>query len=232
MGPSPHLWFLDAKQRLLDQNNKYLWVPDLPVVLCIQSSVISSRNSILYGYQPTSVVFACKTATFGKKITSLYGAQTSPVVLCMQNSVIWTIMTSQYVFQPSSVVSLANKTATLGPDIKVCMGPRPHLWFWAHITACLAQEYQDYMGSSPHLWLCAYKTASLGAELQVSVGSSPHLWLCAYKTASLGAELPVSVGPRSHLCFFQAKQRLLDQNYKSLLVPDMTCRVVHVQQRD
>ena len=29
MGHSPHLWFLEAKQRLLDQNNKSVWVPDL-----------------------------------------------------------------------------------------------------------------------------------------------------------------------------------------------------------
>ena len=29
MGPSPHLWFLHAKQRLLDPNNKSLWVPDI-----------------------------------------------------------------------------------------------------------------------------------------------------------------------------------------------------------
>ena len=29
MGPSPHLWLLHAKQRLLDLNYKCLWVPDL-----------------------------------------------------------------------------------------------------------------------------------------------------------------------------------------------------------
>ena len=29
MGPSPYLWFLHAKQRLLDPNNKSLWVPDI-----------------------------------------------------------------------------------------------------------------------------------------------------------------------------------------------------------
>ena len=28
-GSCPHLWFLHAKQRLLDPNNKSLWVPDL-----------------------------------------------------------------------------------------------------------------------------------------------------------------------------------------------------------
>ena len=29
MGPSPQLWFLHAKQRLLDMNNKSLRVPDI-----------------------------------------------------------------------------------------------------------------------------------------------------------------------------------------------------------
>ena len=29
MGPSPHVWFLDAKQRLLDRINKSLWVPGI-----------------------------------------------------------------------------------------------------------------------------------------------------------------------------------------------------------
>ena len=29
MGSSPHLWFLHAKQRLLDPNSKSLWVPDI-----------------------------------------------------------------------------------------------------------------------------------------------------------------------------------------------------------
>ena len=29
VGPRPHLWFLQAKWRLLDQNNKSLWVPGI-----------------------------------------------------------------------------------------------------------------------------------------------------------------------------------------------------------
>ena len=29
IGPSPHLLFLHAKQRLLDPNNKSLWVPEI-----------------------------------------------------------------------------------------------------------------------------------------------------------------------------------------------------------
>ena len=54
----------------------------------------------------------------------------------------------------------------------------------------------------------------------------------AFKTAPLAPELQVSMVPSPHLWFFQAKQRHLDQNYKPLLVPDLTCRCVHAKQRD
>ena len=37
----------------------------------------------------------------------------------------------------------ACKTATLGPDQQVCMGPRPLLWICVHITECLALELQN-----------------------------------------------------------------------------------------
>ena len=42
----------------------------------------------------------------------------------------------------------------------------------------------------------------------------------------------VSMGPSHYLWFLQAKQRLLEQNYKSLWVPDLTCRFVRAKQRD
>ena len=62
------------------------------------------------------------------------------------------------------------------------------------------------------------------------MGSSPHLWFCAFKTETLVLELKVSMGPRPNLWFLHEKQHLLDQNNKSLWVPDMTCRFVRVQQ--
>ena len=40
------------------------------------------------------------------------------------------------------------------------------------------------------------------------------------------------MGPSPHLLFLQAKQRPFEQNYKSLWVPDLTCRFVHAKQRD
>ena len=59
--------------------------------------------------------------------TSLYGSQPSSDVLCIQNSDFSVRITSLYVSQPS-YVAFACKTATLGPELKVSMGPRPHLY--------------------------------------------------------------------------------------------------------
>ena len=88
-GPSPHLWFLHAKQQNLDHNYMSLWVPDLTYFAsenhrwglgpletsfsCDNHAVFRSQNdsdfwtriTSLYGSQPSSVVFGCKTAPFG-----------------------------------------------------------------------------------------------------------------------------------------------------------------------
>ena len=69
----------------------------------------------------------------------------------MQNNVISIRITSLYGSQPSSMV-FACKTAPLGPELQVSMGPRHHLWFFAFKTLTLAPELQVPMGASPHLW--------------------------------------------------------------------------------
>ena len=61
-------------------------------------------------------------------------------------------------------------------------------------------------------------------------GSQPSSVVFACKTAALGPELQVSMGPSPHLWFLHSKQRLLDRIYKSLWVPDLTCRFVHAKQ--
>ena len=88
------------------------------------------------------------------------------------------------------------------------------------------------IGSHPSFVVFACKTATLDPEIQDPMGPRPHLWLFTFKTASLAPELQVSMGPSPHLWFLQAKQLLLDQNYKSLLVPDLTYRIVHSKHRD
>ena len=125
MGPCPHLWFLDAKQRLFYQNYKSLFVPVLTSVLCMQISVISTRITSLYGFQPSSEVLRIQNSVLKTKIACVYGSQTSVVIFFMQNSVNSIRITSLYVSQPSSVV-FGCKTATFWPELQVSMGPRPH----------------------------------------------------------------------------------------------------------
>ena len=102
MGPSPHLWLLHAKQRLLDQNYYSLLVPTLICGFCIQNSDFSPRVASNYGSQPSSVVLCTHTSGIITRITSLYGSQ------------------------PSSEV-FACKTATFESELQVSMGPRHRL---------------------------------------------------------------------------------------------------------
>ena len=55
----------------------------------------------------------------------------------------------------------ACKTATLGPELQVSLGPRPHLWYLEFKTGTLAPELQDSMGPSPHVWFSTLTTSLL-----------------------------------------------------------------------
>ena len=68
----------------------------------------------------------------------------------MQNNVISFRNTSLYGSLPSSAV-FECQTATLGPELLVSMGPRPHLLFFGFKAASLAPEFQVSIGPSPHL---------------------------------------------------------------------------------
>ena len=66
--PCPHLRFLHANQRLLDQNNKSLWVQDLTVALCMHNSAFWNRITRLYGFQLSSVVLCVENTTLELKL--------------------------------------------------------------------------------------------------------------------------------------------------------------------
>ena len=149
-----HLWFLDAKQRLMDRINKFLWVPDITCRFVHEKKWFAPEWQVYMASSPHLCFFFMQNSEFMTRLTSLYGVQTSPVVF-------------------------ACKPTVFGPKLHVSMGPRTHLWFSSCKTPCLA------------------------SELLVSMGPSPHVW------------------------FLDAKQRLLDQKYKSLWVPHLTCPFVH-----
>ena len=127
--------------------------------------------------------------------TCLHGYQTSPVVLCIQNSVISNRITSFYGFQPSSVVLCIHHCV---PSIIIT----------------------NRCGSHPSSVVFGCKTATFGQEQQGSTVARFHLSFCACKTTWLAQEILASIGPSPHLWFLHAKQRLMDQKYKSLWVPD------------
>ena len=157
MRPSLHLLFLHAKQRLLDRNCKPLWVPDFARWLYMRNSAISTRITNLYGTQPSSVVFACKTATLWPELLVSMGPK-------------------QHVW------FFAFKTATLAPELQVSMGLSSHLLFCAFSTAPLWPDLIVSMGPKPNLSFCACKTTRLASELLVSICPSPHLSFCTCKT--------------------------------------------------
>ena len=145
----------------------------------------------------------------------------------MQNSDFSTRITSLYGSRPTSVV-FARKAATLGSELDVSMGPRLHLWFFCIQNSDFSTKIASLYWSQPSSVVLCITTATLWPELIVSIG--PRLCF-ACKTTWLASELLVSMGPSPHLWFLHSKQRLLDQNYKSLLVPDFACWFVNAKQR-
>ena len=116
----------------------------------------------------------------------------------------------------------ACKTTRLTSEILVSMGPSLHLWFLHAKLRLYDQNYKSLWDPALICLFISFTTASLRPELIVSKGPRPHLSLCACKTTRIASELLVSMDPSHHLRFLHAKQRLLDQNYKSLWVPDLT----------
>ena len=148
----------------------------------------------------------------------------------------------------------ACNTAWLAPESLVSMGPNPYLWFFhskqrlldlnnkslriPDITCRLCMQYRVISTGNPCLYgsqplsvVFGFTTATFGAELQVSMVPRHDLSFCGCKTAWLASEILVSIGPSLHVWFLDAKQRLWDQNNKSLRVPDKSCRFVHGKQQ-
>ena len=163
MCSSPHLWFLHAKQRILDQNFKSLWVPALicgfwipnsefwpritslygsqtsPALVCNQNGVICTRISSLCWFQPSSVVLCLQNSDFRTRLTSLYGSQTSSVVLSTHNCVLSTSINRLYWFQLSPVV-LCMENSVLSIRITSLHASQPSCMFFACKTATFGPE--------------------------------------------------------------------------------------------
>ena len=72
VGPSPHLWFLHAKQRLLYEHTSLYGFQTSTVASCIHNSVISTRITSFYGFQPSSVVLYLQNSDLRTKLACLW----------------------------------------------------------------------------------------------------------------------------------------------------------------
>ena len=151
----------------------------------MQNSVISTRNTSLYWSQPSSVVFACKTATFSLEYKSLWvpdltcrfvyakqrdlhknkktiwvPALTCGFVhsFCIQNSDFWNRITNLYESQTSPVV-LCRQYRVISSRITCLYGSQPLSVIFACKTATFGAELQVFMAPRHDLSFCAYKTA-------------------------------------------------------------------------
>ena len=168
-----------------------------PVVLYMQNNVISFRNTSLYGSQPSSVVFSCKTATLEPELQ---------VSMCPRLHLRF----------------FAFKTATLAPELQVSIGPSSHLWFLHSKQGLSDQNYNPLWVPDLTYVFCIQNSVFIN-RIASLYGSQPSSVVFAFKTATFGSELQVSMGPRPHLCFLHSKQRLYHQNCKSLWVPALIC---------
>ena len=78
-------------------------------------------------------------------------------------------ITSLYVSQTSSVAFVC-KTVTLGPQLQVSVGPRPHLWFFA---GTLAPELQVTIDPSSHLCFFGIQNSAFSTRIAIPYGSQP-----------------------------------------------------------
>ena len=198
--------------------------------------------------------FWMQNSDFWTRITSLCGSQTSPVIFCMQNSVPSIRNTSLHGSQPSRVV-FGCKTATYGPEKQVSMGLRHHLSLCECKTALLALDLLVSMCPNPHLYVFLMQNSAFWTRISSLYGSQTSSVVLSTHNCEINTRIkrqywiqpsPVAFcmqnsdfrtritslwGSKTSPVDFHAKQRLLDQSNKSLWVPDMTCRFVHVQQR-
>ena len=106
------------------------WSQPSSVVLCIQNSDFSIRNTSLNASQPSFLAFARKTATLGPELQVSMGPTISPIFFCIQNNDIMTRINSLYRYQTSPVI-LCMQNRVINTRITSLLVPRPHLSFCA-----------------------------------------------------------------------------------------------------
>ena len=166
----------------------------------MQNSVISTWFTSLYGSQPSSVVFACKTATFGPVYESLWVPDlTCRFVPAKQRDLHLNI---KLTWVPASICCFVHAKQRLLEQNYKCVWVPALICGFVHANSDFSTWITSLYCCLPSSEVFACKPATFGPELQVSMGTRPHLSLCACITAPFGTELQVSMVSRPHLWFW------------------------------
>ena len=176
----------------------------------MQNSVICTSNTSLYGSQPSSVVFATKTATCGPELQVSTGPRLHlsfctcntawlaleilvlwlPVLICgfcMQNSDFWSRITSLYGSQTSPVILcmqnsvICNRMTTLnGFQPSFVVLCKPNSDFWSRITSLYGSQISPIV-------LCLQNSV-ISITITSLYGSQPSSVVFGCKKATVGPE--------------------------------------------
>ena len=180
------------------------------------------------------------------RLTSVCGSQTSSEVLSKHNSVLSTRIKRQYGFQPSPVV-LCMQTATLALEILVSIVRCPHLSFcmqtsdfWTRITSLYGYKTSpvafcmhnsafwnritSLYGFQPSSVVLCGENSDFRTKIECLYGSKTSPVILCMQNSMPSIRITSLYGSQpSSVCFFHTKQRLYDQTYKCVWVPDLIC---------
>ena len=152
----------------------------------MQNSVINTWNTCLYVCQPSSVVFACKTAHFGPELQVSKGPSPhlwfwSRKTPCLEQE------SKDYIGSSSRRLFCACKTATLGLELQ-------YLWVKVH-PCCFCMQNWDFWTRITSLYgsqtwpvvLCMYNSM-VNIRITSLYRSQPSSVVFACKTAWLASE--------------------------------------------
>ena len=195
----------------------------------MKNSVISTWITSLYVSQPSSVVFACQTAHFGPEFQVSMGP--SPHLRFLHTKQRVLVQNFKSLWVPALICGFCIPNCEFWSEIAYLYGSQNSPVIFCMQNSVPSFRIASLYRSQPSSVVFAWKTATYGPEKQVSMGPRHDLSFCGCKTAWLASEILVSIGRSTHVWFLDAKQRLLDQNNKSLRVADKSCRFVHGKQQ-
>ena len=167
-----------------------------------------------------------QNSEFWTRITILYGSQTSPFILYMQKQRDFH-QNDKCIWVPALICGFSMQNSDFWTRIANLYGSQISPAVLGLQCSVSSIRNTSLHGSQPSCVVFGCNRATFGQEKQVSMSPRHNLSLCACKIAWLAPELLLSMCPNPHLWLLHAKQRILDQNFKSLWVPDLICGFEH-----